>query len=208
MLKIMAASTRPTVLRHSALGFGPLARNLDADVTRSWMEPLRTDRAHPRATPPASWPGSTRPTYWTYPPGSARFTRPVRLVWGDATASSSSNSPSASPRPSPSAELTTVPDGLTFVPLDAPEAVAEAISMVTSTRTQQPKDRLETCRWGRRRSLAGGWVGQEERVLAPHADAVERHVVRDRARRLGAHPARRLPRRHRRARSNSPPRSS
>ena len=130
MLKIMAASTRPTVLRHSALGFGPLARNLDADVTRSWMEPLRTDRAI-RADTARSWPASTRPTYWTYRPGSALHPsgpglgRPRPLLQARIR---------RAPRPDlPAGRLTTVPDGLTFVPLDAPEAVAEAISMITST---------------------------------------------------------------------------
>ena len=131
MLKIMAASTRPTVLRHSALGFGPLARNLDADVTRSWMEPLRTDRAI-RADTARFMAGINKADLLDVSTRLGAFTRPVRLVWGDGDRFFKLEFAQRLADTFPSAELTTVPDGLTFVPLDAPEAVAEAISMITS----------------------------------------------------------------------------
>ncbi len=131
MLKIMAASTRPTVLRHSALGFGPLARNLDADVTRSWMEPLRTDRAI-RADTARFMAGIDKADLLDVSTRLGAFTRPVRLVWGERDRFFKLEFAQRLAQTFPSAELTTVPDGLTFVPLDAPEAVAEAISMVTS----------------------------------------------------------------------------
>jgi pimeloyl-ACP methyl ester carboxylesterase len=132
MLKIMAASTRPTVLRHSALGFGPLARNLDAEVTRSWMEPLRTDRAI-RADTARFMAGIDKADLLDVSTRLSAFTRPVRLVWGDRDRFFKLEFAHRLADTFPAAELTTVADGLTFVPLDAPEAVAEAISMIAST---------------------------------------------------------------------------
>ncbi len=132
MLKMMAASTRPTALRHSALGFGPLARNLDAAVTRSWMEPLRTDRAI-RADTARFMAGIDKADLLDVSTRLGAFTRPVRLVWGDRDRFFKLEFAERLARTFPAAQLTTVADGLTFVPLDAPEAVAEAISMITST---------------------------------------------------------------------------
>jgi pimeloyl-ACP methyl ester carboxylesterase len=131
MLKIMAASTRPTALRHSALGFGPLARNLDPEVTRSWLEPLRTDRAI-RADTARFMAGIDKADLLDVSTRLGAFTRPVRLVWGDGDRFFKLEFAQRLADTFPSAELTTVADGLTFVPLDAPEAVAEAISMITS----------------------------------------------------------------------------
>jgi pimeloyl-ACP methyl ester carboxylesterase len=131
MLKIMAASTRPTVLRHSALGFGPLARNLDPDVTRSWMEPLRTDRAI-RADTARFMAGIDKADLLDVSTRLGAFTRPVRLVWGDGDRFFKLEFAQRLADTFPSVELTTVTDGLTFVPLDAPDAVADAISMITS----------------------------------------------------------------------------
>ncbi len=131
MLKMMAMSTRPTVLRHSALGFGPLARNLDADVTRSWMEPLRTDRAI-RADTARFMRGIDKGDLLDVSTRLGAFTRPVRLVWGDRDRFFKLEFARRLAETFPSAELITVADGLTFVPLDAPDAVADAISMITS----------------------------------------------------------------------------
>ena len=78
----MAETTRPTFLRHSALGFGPLARNLDAEVTRSWMEPLRTDPAI-RADTARFMAGIDKADLLDVSTRLSAFTRPVRLVWGD-----------------------------------------------------------------------------------------------------------------------------
>ena len=125
----MAASTRPTFLRHSALGFGPLARNLDADVTRSWMEPLRTDPASARDTA-RFMAGIDKADLLDVSTRLAAFARPVRLVWGDADRFFKVDFAHRLAETFPSAELTTVAGGLTFLPLDAPDAVAEAISAV------------------------------------------------------------------------------
>jgi pimeloyl-ACP methyl ester carboxylesterase len=129
MLKLMAETTRPTFLRHSALGFGPLARNLDAGVTRSWMEPLRTDPAI-RADTARFMAGIDKADLLDVSTRLSAFTRPVRLVWGDRDRFFKLDFAHRLAETFPSAELTTVADGLTFVPLDAPEAVAEAISAV------------------------------------------------------------------------------
>ncbi len=100
LLKMMAASTRPTFLRHSALGYGLLADDLDPELTRSWLEPLRTDRAirddaarFMAAIDPADLVDvATR---------LSAFAGPVRLVWGTVTGSSPSPWRSGWPPPSP-----------------------------------------------------------------------------------------------------------
>ena len=133
MLKIMAESTRPTFLRHSPLGFGPLARTLDAEVTRSWMEPLRTDPAI-RADTARFMAGIDKADLLDVSTRLPGFTRPVRLVWGEADRFFKLDFARRLADTFPSAELTTVAGGLTFLPLDAPEAVAAAISGVSAGR--------------------------------------------------------------------------
>lgn len=49
--KSLAGQMRPRVLRHSWVGFGLLARNLPASLTRSWIEP----GAHRGAIQPAAF---------------------------------------------------------------------------------------------------------------------------------------------------------
>ena len=184
MLKIMAASTRPTVLRHSALGFGPLARNLDAEVTRSWMEPLRTDRAI-RADTARFMAGidkadlldvSTR-LERVHPSGAAGLGRPRPLLQARIRPASRRHVPRGRAH-----------DG-------RGRAHLRPARCPRSRRGGDFDDRFDRAQrlkidsslsMGPARSLTGGWIGQEERVVAPHADAVKRHVVRDRARRLGA----------------------
>lgn len=131
MLKLIAASTRPTFLRHSALGFGPLARNLDPQLTRSWIEPLRTDpgirddtaRFMAAMEPAELLDVSTR---------LSAFDRPVRLVWGDGDRFFKVDFARRLAEIFPDAELQTVADGRTFVPLDHPDAVADAIATLGS----------------------------------------------------------------------------
>ena len=100
MLKVMAASTRPTFLRHSALGYGLLADDLDPELTRSWLEPLRTDRAVRDDT--ARFMSAIDPAELIDVASRlAAFDKPVRLVWGEATARSPWPWPGAWPPPSP-----------------------------------------------------------------------------------------------------------
>jgi pimeloyl-ACP methyl ester carboxylesterase len=129
MLKAMAASTRPTFLRHSALGYGPLAHNLDAELTASWLEPLQSDPAIRDDT--ARFMAGIRPDdLLDVATRLPAFPRPVRLVWGDADRFFRLDFARRLVEVFPDAELTTVPNGRTFLPLDEPDAVADAIGSV------------------------------------------------------------------------------
>ncbi len=127
MLKLIGETTRARFLRHSALGFGPLARNLDAELTRSWTEPLRSDPAI-RADTARFMAGIDKADLLDVSTRLSRFTRPVRLVWGDGDRFFKLDFARRLAEVFPSAELTQVPGGLTFVPVDAPDAVADAVA--------------------------------------------------------------------------------
>jgi pimeloyl-ACP methyl ester carboxylesterase len=139
MLKMMAASTRPTFLRHSALGFGPLARNLDPIVTRSWMESLRTDPAI-RADTARFMAGIDKADLVDVSTRLSRFTKPVRLVWGDGDRFFKIEFAHRLAETFPAAELVTVPGARTFVPLDEPDTVAASIATLEVERQEDLKD--------------------------------------------------------------------
>jgi pimeloyl-ACP methyl ester carboxylesterase len=123
------ATLRPTMLRHSPLGFGLLADNLDPELTASWIAPGRNDARiarnlatllrHVAATDLTEV--STR---------FGRFAKPVTLVWG---MQDRCFTPSLAKRMAalfPNATLIEVPGAKTFVALDNPSAVIEAIGTV------------------------------------------------------------------------------
>ena len=131
MLKLMAASTKPTFLRHSALGFGPLAHNLDPAVTRSWMAPLGADKAI-RADAARFMSGIDKADLLDVSTRLDRFSKPVRLVWGDADRFFKLEFAQRLAEVFPDAELITVPGARTFVPLDEPDLVADAVATANS----------------------------------------------------------------------------
>lgn len=131
VLKLMALSTKPTFLRHSVLGFGPLARNLDADLTRSWLEPIGTDRAI-RADTARFMKGIDPADLMAVSSRLSQFDKPVRLVWGDADRFFKLAFAERLAQTFPAAHLTPVPDAVTFVPLDEPEQVAQAVLAINS----------------------------------------------------------------------------
>lgn len=122
----LMATIGPTTLRHSPLGYGLLAQNLDPTLTASWLTPARTDRriagdfaALARGI------GGTDLTHVA--PRLHRFTKPVTVVWGQADRCFT---PALGRRLAalfPDAKTVEVPGASTFVPLDAPAAVSAAI---------------------------------------------------------------------------------
>jgi pimeloyl-ACP methyl ester carboxylesterase len=135
MLKMLGESTRARFVRHSALGFGPLARNLEPDLTRSWTEPLRTDPAI-RANTARFMTGIDKADLLDVSTRLSQFTRPVRLVWGDADRFFKLDFARRLAEVFPAAQITQVAGGLTFVPIDAPQAVADAVAeLVGGART-------------------------------------------------------------------------
>jgi pimeloyl-ACP methyl ester carboxylesterase len=134
--KFLAGQMRPRVLRHSWLGFGLLAKNLPADLTRSWIEPARTDPGvrndavrFLRAVEPRELLDlSTR---------LDRFDGPVSIVWGAADHAFTTKLGKRLQQAFSDATFVPVRKSRTFVPLDAPVALAdEIVAIAASSRAR------------------------------------------------------------------------
>ncbi|HKA83315.1 MAG TPA: alpha/beta fold hydrolase [Acidimicrobiales bacterium] len=148
--KFLAGQMRLRLVRQSWLGFGLLAKNLPADLTRSWIEPARTDAAVRRDAvrflraiePRELLDVSTR---------LDRFDGPVSIVWGAADHAFTTKLGKRLQRAFTDAAFVSVPKSRTFVSLDAPTALADEIVAIAAP--------------GRARSLASE---------SPHAGAPDR----------------------------------
>lgn len=126
-MKLNLLPMRMRAMRHSPLGFGLLAKHLDADLTRSWIEPaltqpdVRRDAARLLRTvdPQDLLDVSTRLKDY---PG------PVRIVWGTADRAYTSALARRLQQAFQNAELVEVPDARTLVQLDAPDVLTEQIA--------------------------------------------------------------------------------
>lgn len=126
-MRLTLLPMRSRTLRHSPLGFGLLANRLDAELTRSWVEPALTDpgvrddavRFLRAADPRELLDVSTR---------LKDFAGPVRIVWGMADRAFTSRLGRRLQAAFPDAEFVEVPDARTFVQLDAPAKLAEQIA--------------------------------------------------------------------------------
>jgi pimeloyl-ACP methyl ester carboxylesterase len=126
VLKPMAKLMKFRALRHSPLGFGLLVNNPQPDPTASWMVPaqtsadIRRDITRLFATiTPKELDAVTRRL------GS--FDKPVALVWGMADRSFKPALGLRLAAQFPNASFTEVPGARTFVALDKPQAVADAV---------------------------------------------------------------------------------
>ncbi|MEH3155153.1 MAG: alpha/beta hydrolase [Gordonia paraffinivorans] len=129
VLRAMIPTMRLTPLRHSPLGYGLLAHGPDRALTRSWIEPLLTDAAIRRdlvtflaALRPVDLDAVTR--------SLSSFDRPVALAWGADDRCFTADLGHRLAAVFPDAEFVPVPGARTFVPLDAPDAVADAVIAV------------------------------------------------------------------------------
>jgi pimeloyl-ACP methyl ester carboxylesterase len=136
--KFLAGQMRPRWLRHSWMGFGLLAKNLPADLTRSWIEPARTDPGVRRDAvrflraiePRELLEVSTR---------LDRFDGPVSIVWGAADHAFTTTLGKRLQQAFTDATFVSVPRSRTFVPLDAPMALAdEIVAIAAPGRAQSP----------------------------------------------------------------------
>lgn len=128
-IKTLFTTMRWTPLRHSPLGYGLLLGDRDPELTASWLEPCRNDPRvrrdlatllrHIAATDLTEV--STR---------FGHFAKPVTLVWG---MSDRCFNPALARRLAahfPNSTLIEVPGARTFVALDNPPAVVDAIATV------------------------------------------------------------------------------
>jgi pimeloyl-ACP methyl ester carboxylesterase len=132
-LKAMMPAMRSTRVRHSVLGFGALARHLDAEVTRSWIDPVRTDAAIRRDA--ARFMGAIdKRDLLDVSTRLGAFDKPVRLVWGAADRFFRLELAHRLRDAFPDATLVEVPGGRTFLPIDEPGRVADEIITAQAAR--------------------------------------------------------------------------
>lgn len=132
-MKINLLPMRSKAFRHSPLGFGLLANDLDPELTRSWIEPaltqpgIRDDAVRLlRAIDPGELLAvSTR---------LKDFTGPVRIVWGTADRAFTPALGRRLREAFQDAEFVEVPNARTLVQLDAPVTLADQIADLASVR--------------------------------------------------------------------------
>jgi pimeloyl-ACP methyl ester carboxylesterase len=127
-LWLMGQGIRLTPVRHSALGYGPLAaKPLDAALTRRWVTPLLTDAGVRRDT--ARFMRAMRPAdLLDVSTRLHAFDRPVLLLWGAADRFFTLSFGHRLADAFPHARLVEIAGARTFIPLDEPDRLASEIS--------------------------------------------------------------------------------
>ena len=134
-MQALLAPMRATAVRHSPAGFGLLVRNpLDAEQTRAWIGPCLTDAGvrddvarFARAVDPQELAGVSGRL--------GGFDGPALLVWGNGDRFFTVEHARRLRDVFRDATLVEVEGGRTFVPLDEPERLAEAIAAFQPART-------------------------------------------------------------------------
>jgi len=126
-IKFLAGQMRVAALRHSPFGYGLLVTDPDPHLTNSWLDPCRRDSRICRDL--AMLLRNVAKTDLTevstrFP----QFTKPVTLVWGQADRCFKPSLGRRMAELFPNSSLIEVAGAKTFVSLDDPEAVIEAIA--------------------------------------------------------------------------------
>ncbi|MFI0410043.1 alpha/beta fold hydrolase [Actinomadura sp. 3N508] len=122
--------------RHSPLGFGLLAREFDPAQSRAWIEPALTDAAV--RSDAARFLQAVDPRELNdVATRLAAFRGPVRLVWGTADRAFKPALGRRLAEAFGGAEFVEVPGARTFVPLDAPQALADQIAGIATSSKEQ-----------------------------------------------------------------------
>jgi pimeloyl-ACP methyl ester carboxylesterase len=120
-------TTRPRFLRHSPLAFGLLLSTpRDAALTRRWVQPAMDDAAI-RHDITRFAKGVRRDELLDAAGWLADFDKPATLVWGTRDRLFTRKMATRLQAAFPKADLIDVPDATTFVSVDRPDAVADAI---------------------------------------------------------------------------------
>ncbi len=126
-IKALMGPLRLRALRHSSLGFGLLISRPDPDVTAAWLQPCLNDSRICRDL--AALLRQVAKTDLTdVATRLPRFDKPVTLVWGQLDRCFSPNLGRRLAGAFGNAKLIEVPDAKTFVSLDNPGAVIDAIA--------------------------------------------------------------------------------
>lgn len=129
-MKVNMQPMRSRAFRHSPLGLGMLANELDPAQTRAWVEPSLTNKAIRRdavaflkaADPKDLLDVSTR---------LGRFSGPVTILWGTADTLFKTSLGRRLQQAFGDARFVEVPNARTLIALDAPEQLADAIAADT-----------------------------------------------------------------------------
>jgi pimeloyl-ACP methyl ester carboxylesterase len=132
-IKALFHQLRLRTLRHSPLGFGLLIKRPDPELTAAWLQPCLNDSRVCRdlaalirrvATFDLTDVASRLP----------RFTKPVTLVWGQEDRCFTPGLGRKLAALFSNAKLIEVPDAKTFVSLDQPHVVIDAIAALNAVR--------------------------------------------------------------------------
>ena len=125
-----AQAMRATRFRHGRFGFGPFANSFDADMTAAWVEPARTDERVRDDL--VRFARAIDPDDLVAVGGRLKaFAGPVRLVWGTADPYFTLDLARRIQAAFTDATIVEVDGARTFVPLDAPDVVADEIVSLT-----------------------------------------------------------------------------
>ncbi len=132
-IKALCRQLRSRTLRHSPLGYGLLIDRPDAALTAAWLQPCLEDSRICRDL------AALLRTVATFDLTDAatrlpRFTKPVTLVWGQRDRCFTPELGRRLAALFSNGTLIEVPDAKTFVSLDQPDAVIDAIAALSAVR--------------------------------------------------------------------------
>jgi pimeloyl-ACP methyl ester carboxylesterase len=132
-IKALLAQMRLRTLRHSPLGFGLLINKPDPQLTSAWVQPcLKDSRVCRDLAALLRQVASTDLT--DVATRLPRFTKPVTLVWGQRDRCFTPSLGRRLAELFSNGTLVEVPDAKTFVSLDEPGAVIDAIAAINAVR--------------------------------------------------------------------------
>ena len=129
-IKVLAGQMKLKALRHSPLGYGLLVTDPDPQLTNSWLDPCRSD-ARIRRDLAALLRHVATTDLTDVSTRFSRFTKPVTLVWGQRDRCFKPALATRMAALFPNCSLIEVQDAKTFVSLDDPRAVIDAIASVS-----------------------------------------------------------------------------
>jgi pimeloyl-ACP methyl ester carboxylesterase len=123
--------------RHSPLGFGLLANDLDPAQTRQWIQPCLSDKAI-RRDAIRFLKAMDKTELLEVSTRLADFTGPVRIVWGGADRAFDLDLGKRLQAAFANAEFIEVPGARTFVQLDAPDVLTDQIAAIAARSRSIP----------------------------------------------------------------------
>jgi pimeloyl-ACP methyl ester carboxylesterase len=132
-IKIMTEPMRLTAIRESPLGFGLLLNHSESALTASWIEPCRND-SRIRQDLATLLRHVAKTDLIDVSTRFAKFTEPVTVVWGMADRCFTPSLGRRLADQFPNSTMIEVPDARTFVALDNPIAVTDAIATLGAAK--------------------------------------------------------------------------